>query len=175
MFGWQLMALKSAVNAGIPVPDENRRGMTKFLQARALGARGGLAGYKLNESYTPAMTAEALFCRQMFGVLPRDGASQEAVDYLRKNLPRLSAYDEYYWYYGTLAMFQYDGHEWQEWNNALRDPLVGLQRTQGPLAGSWDPNGKWAGIGGRYGSIVRPPISMRPEIVTHFRNLFPLP
>ncbi|MBS0204151.1 MAG: hypothetical protein JSS49_14705 [Planctomycetes bacterium] len=149
MFGWQLMALKSAVNAGIPVPDENRRGMTKFLQARALGARGGLAGYKLNESYTPAMTAEALFCRQMFGVRPRDGASQEAVDYLRRNLPRLSAYDEYYWYYGTLAMFQYDGQEWQEWNNALRDPLVGLQRTQGPLAGSWDPNGKWAGIGGR--------------------------
>ena len=148
MFGWQLMALKSAVNAGIPVPDENRRGMRKFLTSRALGTNGGLAGYKLNEPPSPAMTAEALFCRQMFG-LPRDAASQEAVNYLQKNLPRLSAYDEYYWYYGTLAMFQFDGQAWEEWNSALRDALVGMQRSQGPLAGSWDPNGKWAGIGGR--------------------------
>lgn len=149
MFGWQLMALKSALNAGIPVPDETRRGMIKFLQGRALGNRGGLAGYKLNESPTPAMTAEALFCRQMFGVRPRDGASQEAIAYLRQNLPRLAAYDEYYWYYGTLAMFQTDGAPWEEWNGALRDMLIGQQRTSGPLAGSWDPNGKWAGIGGR--------------------------
>jgi hypothetical protein len=149
MFGWQLMALKSAVNAGIAVPEENRRGMLKFLQARALGTHGGLAGYKVNEQPTPAMTAEALFCRQMFSARSRDGASQEAVAYLRKNLPRLAVYDEYYWYYGTLAMFQYDGEPWEEWNGALRDSLVGLQRTQGPYAGSWDPNGKWAGIGGR--------------------------
>lgn len=149
MFGWQLMALKSAVNAGIAVPEENRRGMTKFLQARALGPNGGLAGYKANEPPTPAMTAEALFCRQMFSARSRDGASQEAIVYLRQNLPRLAVYDEYYWYYGTLAMFQYDGEPWEEWNGALRDTLVGLQRTQGPLAGSWDPNGKWAGVGGR--------------------------
>lgn len=149
MFGWQLMALKSAVNAGLPVPEETKRGMTKFLKARSLGARGGLAGYKVNEPPTPAMTAEALFCRQMFAGRPRDGASQEAAAYLRQNLPRLSVYDEYYWYYGTLAMFQYAGAPWEEWNNALRDTLIGLQRTQGPLAGSWDPNGKWAGIGGR--------------------------
>ena len=139
MFGWQLMALKSAANAGIPVPEENSRGMAKFLQARALGTNGGLAGYKLREAPSPAMTAESLFCRQMFGIRSRDGASQEAVAYLRQNLPRLAAYDEYYWYYGTLAMFQYDGEPWQEWNGSLRDTLVGLQRTQGPLAG---PSGR---------------------------------
>jgi hypothetical protein len=170
MFGWQLMALKSAVNAGIPVPDETRRGMTKFLQARALGTRGGLAGYKLNESPSPAMTAEALFCRQMFNVRPRDGASQEAVSYLRNNLPRLSVYDEYYWYYGTLAMFQQDGQGWEEWNRALRDTLVGLQRTQGPLAGSWDPNGKWAGIGGRLYSTAVSTMSL--EVYYRFLRIY---
>lgn len=170
MFGWQLMALKSAVNAGIPVPEENRRGMTKFLQSRALGTRGGLAGYKLNEGPSPAMTAEALFCRQMFGIRPRDGASQEAVTYLRQNLPRLAAYDEYYWYYGTLAMFQYDGEPWEEWNGSLRDTLVGLQRTQGPLAGSWDPNGKWAGIGGRlYSTAVS---TMCLEVYYRFLRIY---
>ncbi len=149
MFGWQLMALKSAVNAGIPVPDETLHGMTRFLQARALGTQGGLAGYKARERASPSMTAEALFCRQMFSARPGDAASQEAVEYLRQNLPRLSAYDEYYWYYGTLAMFQHDGRPWEDWNGALRDLLIGQQRTQGPLAGSWDPKGKWAGIGGR--------------------------
>ena len=170
MFGWQLMALKSAVNAGIPVPEENRRGMTKFLQSRALGTRGGLAGYKLNEGPTPAMTAEALFCRQMFGVRLRDSASQEAVAYLRQNLPRLTSYDEYYWYYGTLAMFQYDGEPWEEWNGSLRDMLVGLQRTQGPLAGSWDPNGKWAGIGGRlYSTAVS---TMCLEVYYRFLRIY---
>ena len=170
MFGWQLMALKSAVNAGIPVPEENRRGMTKFLQSRALGTRGGLAGYKLNEGPSPAMTAEALFCRQMFGIRPSDGASQEAVTYLRQNLPRLAAYDEYYWYYGTLAMFQYDGEPWEEWNGSLRDTLVGLQRTQGPLAGSWDPNGKWAGIGGRlYSTAVS---TMCLEVYYRFLRIY---
>ena len=149
MFGWQLMALKSAVNGGIPVPDDTLRGMSKFLQARALGTQGGLAGYKAQDRASPSMTAEALFCRQMFNARSGDGASQEAVEYLRQNLPKLSAYDEYYWYYGTLAMFQHDGRPWDEWNGALRDMLVGQQRAQGPLAGSWDPIGKWAGIGGR--------------------------
>lgn len=150
MFGWQLMALKSAVNAGIPVPEETRRGMVKFLGARGLGVHGGLAGYKKDERQpTPAMTAEALFCRQMFAVHNNDSASQEAVAYLRRNLPRVTAYDEYYWYYGTLAMHNVDDDAWQEWNRALRDMLVTLQRKDGPQAGSWDPRGKWAGIGGR--------------------------
>lgn len=170
MFGWQLMALKSAVNAGIPVPEDTRRGMTKFLQARARGTSGGLAGYKATDKPSPAMTAEALFCRQMFGIRSRDAASQEAVTYLRQNLPRLAVYDEYYWYYGTLAMFQYDGEPWEDWNGSLRDTLIGLQRSQGPLAGSWDPNGKWAGIGGRlYSTAVS---TMCLEVYYRFLRLY---
>ena len=149
MFGWQLMALKSAVNGGIPVPEETRRGMVKFLEARGRGNHGGLAGYRTVDKPTPAMTAEALFCRQMFAVTTMDAAREEAADYLRKNLPKITSYDEYYWYYGTLAMHHLDDEAWQEWNGALRDLLISLQRQDGPLAGSWDPKGKWAGIGGR--------------------------
>jgi hypothetical protein len=170
MFGWQLMALKSAVNAGVSVPEETRRGMTKFLKSRALGVNGGLAGYKSTDRPSPAMTAEALFCRQMFGARPNDAASQEAVSFLRQNLPRISAYDEYFWYYGTLAMFQMDGQPWEEWNGSLRDMLVGLQRTQGPLAGSWDPNGKWAGIGGRLYSTAVSTMSL--EVYYRFLRIY---
>ena len=170
MFGWQLMALKSAVNAGVTVPEETRRGMTKFLQARSLGSRGGLAGYKLSERPTPAMTAEALFCRQMFHVRQSDAASQEAIGYLRQNLPRLANYDEYYWYYGTLAMFQYDGEPWEDWNSSLRDMLIGLQRTSGPHAGSWDPKGKWSGIGGRLYSTALSTMSL--EVYYRFLRIY---
>ena len=34
--------------------------------------------------------------------------------------------------------------------------------------------GEWAGVGGRYGSTVRPPLLLRPELVSHFRSLLPL-
>ena len=149
MFGWQLMALKSAVNGGIAVPEKTRRGMVRFLEKRSRGKEGGLAGYRTKDQPTPAMTAEALFCRQMFTVRDNDAASQEAVSFLLQNLPKASAYDEYYWYYGTLAMRQVDGASWNQWNNSLRDLLVSMQRQNGLYAGSWDPRGKWAGIGGR--------------------------
>ncbi|WP_010582454.1 prenyltransferase/squalene oxidase repeat-containing protein [Schlesneria paludicola] len=153
MFGWQLMALKSAVNAGIPVPEKTRKGMVSFLDSRArlkhAGTHGGLAGYKIDDRPTPAMTAEALFCRQMFSLRGDDATSLEAVKFLRDNLPRLRDYDEYYWYYGTLAMHNSDDESWKEWNESLRDLLVSMQRQEGQLAGSWDPRGKWAGIGGR--------------------------
>ena len=149
MFGWQLMALKSAVNAGIPVPEETRLGMTRFLESRRRGKNGGLAGYRIADKPTPAMTAEALFCRQMFAIGTNTAASKEAVAYLRENLPKVTKYDEYYWYYGTLAMHHLQDESWKEWNGALRDMLISQQHQEGPFAGSWDPNGKWAGIGGR--------------------------
>ena len=149
MFGWQLMALKSAVNAGITVPKETRAGMLNFLDSRSIGTYGGLAGYRKSSLPTPAMTAEALFCRQMFKSRDRDAASKEATAYLLKNLPRVTSYDEYYWYYGTLAMHNMDDESWQEWNRSLRDMLISLQRQDEFLGGSWDPKGKWAGIGGR--------------------------
>ena len=55
----------------------------------------------------------------------------------------------YYWYYGTLAMYQLQGERWKRWNEALQNTLVGSQRTEGPLAGSWDPDPVWGTCGGR--------------------------
>ncbi|MBC8115621.1 MAG: hypothetical protein H7062_14655, partial [Candidatus Saccharimonas sp.] len=90
--------------------------------------------------------------------------------YLRQNLPRLAVYDEYYWYYGTLAMFQYDGEPWEDWNSSLRDMLIGLQRTSGPHAGSWDPKGKWSGIGGRLYSTALSTMSL--EVYYRFLRIY---
>lgn len=150
MFGWQLMALKSADIAGIKAKPEVWNAMIEFLKERSLGENSGLAAYNPSQPQpTPAMTAEALFCKQMIGIKRTNPASQEAVAYIQQHPPRITHYDEYYWYYGTLSMFQYGGDEWEAWNDNTRDLLVRLQQNTGPQAGSWEPRGKWAGNGGR--------------------------
>lgn len=150
MFGWQLMALKSADIAGVKVKGEVWNHMVAFLKSRSQGEHSGLASYYSNDPKpTPTMTAEALFCKQMIGIHRANPACQEAVGYLQDHLPRITNYDEYYWYYGTLAMFQHGGDAWRDWNVAQRDLIVSLQQPNGTHAGSWDPKGKWAGIGGR--------------------------
>jgi hypothetical protein len=55
----------------------------------------------------------------------------------------------YYWYYGSLALFQLQDEAWRPWNAALQTELLSLQRKEGELAGSWDPNTVWGGYGGR--------------------------
>ncbi|MEX0716347.1 MAG: hypothetical protein WD066_07170 [Planctomycetaceae bacterium] len=156
MFGWQLMALKSAYEAlGVPMPDEPRRKMIGFLVDRSIGSKKGLAGYGVNEDVTIgtrptlSMTAEALFCKQMLGIQRNDPQCLQALDYLSAQPPRRSNWNLYYWYYATLAMRSHGGDYWKEWNEALRDVLVAEQRTQGPHAGSWDPIGPWGPYGGR--------------------------
>lgn len=158
MFGWQLMALKSAKTAGLTVPQASMKRAIDFLishgddmKKRGLSQFGGLAGYRVDarERPKPSMTAEALFCKQILGITRTNRASIEAVDYLLKNLPQRSKQDLYYWYYGTLAMYHHGGESWRHWNQALRDNLVSDQRTDGDFAGSWNPRAPWGDYGGR--------------------------
>ncbi len=157
MFGWQMMSLKSAAIAGVRIDPTVRKKMIQFLNSVRQGNEGGLFGYRrsviLNgqrtEPVNPTMTAEALFCQQMLGYERDSPASEEAVRYLLANMPRLSELNMYYWYYGTLAMYQFGGQPWDQWNSVVRDTLIGEQRQDGPLAGSWDPKGPWGPYGGR--------------------------
>ena len=57
--------------------------------------------------------------------------------------------DMYYWYYATYAMFQYGGHNWRKWNDAMKKAISDTQRVGGCADGSWDPVGKWGMVGGR--------------------------
>ncbi|GAB5442325.1 MAG: hypothetical protein Fues2KO_26740 [Fuerstiella sp.] len=157
MFGWQMMSLKSAAIAGVEIHPTVRDRMVQFLNSVRQGDHGGLFGYRRSvvvngretEPVNPVMTAEALFCQQMLG-FPRDSAaSRESVQYLLRNMPRQSQLNMYYWYYGTLAMYQYGGRPWEDWNSVVRDSLISLQRRDGAFAGSWDPDGPWGRYGGR--------------------------
>lgn len=149
IFGWQLMALKSAQAAGLEIPLKTRQKMIVFLQQRGLGKSGGLAGYRASDAPSVAMTAESLFCKQMLGAAREHPSCNEAVNFLLANPPRRQTMNLYTWYYSTLAMFQYGGEQWDSWNVPLRDLLISEQVTTGPFAGSWEPRDQWGGYGGR--------------------------
>jgi len=147
--GWQLMALKSAELAGIPIPSESRQGVLRFLNSVSYGNQGGLAAYRTGETPTPTMTAEALVCRQFLGMSSDTPVAKEAAEYLLREPPGQGKENIYYWYYGTLAMHQLQGVSWQRWNAALQKALLATQNTGGPNAGSWDPDSLWGTYGGR--------------------------
>lgn len=170
MFGWQLMALKSAEIAGIPMPGTTRTKMIRFLKDRSLGESGGLAAYREGLQATPPMTAEALFCKQMLGMTRTNPASVEAVNYLLKSPPKRSELNYYYWYYGTLAMYQYGGTAWDRWNSSLRDLLIAEQVKEGEDAGSWAPRDQWGPYGGRIYSTAIATLSL--EVYYRFLPLY---
>ncbi|MFM7037655.1 MAG: hypothetical protein ACKO2L_08020 [Planctomycetaceae bacterium] len=157
MLGWQLMALKSAEIGGLAMPLRVRSGVQAFLNRSAQGTAGGLHSYRpplargatAPDPVTPAMTAEALFCRQMLGLSQDTPATAEAIDYLSQQLPAVAQSNFYYWYYGSLALHQHGGPEWQTWNARTRELLISQQLSSGPFAGSWDPTDLWSRYGGR--------------------------
>lgn len=170
MFGWQLMALKSAEIAGLTMPPAARTKMVRFLKDRSLGESNGLAAYRKTLKPTPPMTAEALFCKQMLGMTRSNPASIEAVTYLLQNAPKRSELNYYYWYYGTLAMYQFGGTAWERWNAALRDLLIAEQIKTGPDAGSWAPKDTWGPYGGRVYSTAIATLSL--EVYYRFLPLY---
>ena len=61
--------------------------------------------------------------------------------------------DMYYWYYGTLAMFQLGGTEWKDWWQKMKEAALTGQQKGNPnetcQRGSWDPIDPWGVQGGR--------------------------
>jgi hypothetical protein len=147
--GWQLMALKSAELAGLEFPVSTRQGIERFVASVSSGPQGGLASYRPGEQVSRTMTAEALLVRQFLGQPRQNPAFDEAGNFLLGELPGTAQKNFYYWYYGTLAMYQLQGEHWRRWNDALTNQLLSSQSTVGEGTGSWDPNDLWGGYGGR--------------------------
>ena len=138
------MALQSARAAGLEVPGEVLQRAAGFLDSVAQQG-GSRYKYMVGDSrVSPAMTAEGLLCRQYLGWRPQEPALQDGVRFLLQpeNLPKWSAgrRNVYYWYYATQVMHHVGGPQWQQWNDALRDEIVGRQVNSGPQAGSWHPS-----------------------------------
>jgi hypothetical protein len=147
-FGWQLMALKSAELGGIPVPEQTRFGMQRFLASVSTGQFGGLAGYRPGWQSTRSMTAEALVCRLFMGGTAEPTLA-EAADFVSQQPPGVGSANFYYWYYATLGLCCLDNDHWRRWNSLLQNELLASQIQEGPATGSWAPETVWGGYGGR--------------------------
>ncbi len=148
-FGWQVMALTSADQAGIALRPEDRFLMSTFLRTVSAGRFGGLASYRPKHAPTRTMTAEGLVCRIFLDETADRHRLKEAADFVAVQPPSTGPTNLYYWYYGTMAMFQYGGDHWQAWNEALKRRLLPMQIRRGETAGSWAPDSVWGSHGGR--------------------------
>lgn len=179
--GWAVQALRAAAAAGIPTP------RSAFVRAalhiaRATQRDGHVwyadsgEGFGMSNDlqpqyrYGPAMTAVGLTCAPLLGwrldapivrrqqaLLLGDAPNGPAA----RGKDREQLHSEYYWYYGTIAMFQAGGDEWDRWNGKLRDAILPLQdrrkltnEKKHHSYGSWAPYGNGWGKWGRMGSRV---------------------
>lgn len=99
------------------------------------------------------LTAGGLFSRFLLGQDPKQKPVMNAAADLLAACPptwdRNGSIDECYFYFGSLALYQFGGKPWAAWRKKLVDCVSNAQRRDGNAAGSWDPVGPWSEDGGR--------------------------
>jgi hypothetical protein len=159
--GWNLMAIKSAKIAGLKVDNTAFQGAMRWLDVATRPEDGrcayaGTVGGARRGNGSMAMCAAGMLMRQFMGVQRTDPILRKAAETLDKQRPswenvggKAKGVNFYYWYYGTLCMFQMGGDHWREWNTAIKKALVENQRRGGPMDGSeQDVDGSWDPVGG---------------------------
>ncbi|MCC6678324.1 MAG: PD40 domain-containing protein [Phycisphaerales bacterium] len=150
VLGWQVMAVESARRAGIEVSGATLAAAERFLDRVSERGAPGRYAYTPGGRASAAMTAEAMFVRQLIGHGREEARMGESARFILETPPRWNAgAPTYYWYYATLALFQQQGEAWTAWNEALAPELLNNQRRDGHAAGSWDPQDEWSRLGGR--------------------------
>ncbi len=163
--GWAMMALKSAKMAGLKVDSQGFQGITAFLDTVTQKKDDGTVQVlyrpqeKISSGFetdTRCCTAIGMLCRQFLGANRKDPMIQGSAKWLAANCPQWSDRSVrvthfYYWYYGTLAMFQVGGENWNKWNKSMKKALLEKQCKGGDADGSWDPKCYY---GSRFGGRV---------------------
>ncbi len=130
----QIVALRAAQNADIPVPAETIDKAVKYVKSCA--APGGGFGYT-GPGNGPQTTAAGILCLQLLGEY-NDPSVAKSLQHLGK-VP--IAWDKsgpqyfyYFHYYAIQAHYQAGGKEWNEWHPRIRELLLQKQNPDG----SWD-------------------------------------
>jgi len=167
--GWYIMALKSAKMARLDVDPAAFSGAIKFLDSVEKKDAGPGSGYGPPSHYwympdnEHAFTAHRLgaignLARQFLG-WKRDELQASVEWFVNKGgVPEYGANGEkvdlYYWYYGSMCLFQQGGDIFERWNKAMLGVLVPNQCKQGDDAGSWNPAGDYSTEWGRVGQTA---------------------
>jgi len=175
--GWVLMALKAAEVAGADVSAETRLALFEHFDRathpdgrvwyanKGTGTETTPRGEVIGRRYGPAMVAVGLYARSAIGMRLDDDVARRQRAALLADLPDLDRlrggdetglHNEYYWYYGTLALFNIGGDAWQAWNRALRQTVLEYQeRPTTPRGGRRHSFGSWPAFGRGWGKWGR--------------------
>jgi hypothetical protein len=131
--GWQVVGLKSAAMAGIPVRSPTLDGVRRFLDS--VQTQGGAAyGYR-TPAAKPSTSAVGLLARMYTGWTTADEPLQRGMTQLAARGPDPNAIYENF--YLAQVLMQADHPVWPRWNAANRDQIIRQQATHGHEAGSW--------------------------------------
>jgi hypothetical protein len=133
----QIMALRSARNAGIEVPKETIDRAVDYVR-RSQNPDGGFR-YQLNRGPSAWPRSAAGVASLYYAGVYEDEALDRGLEYLMQQaLPGRApvAQTHYYYghYYAVQAMYLAGGRWWAAWWPAIRDELISRQRDDG----SWD-------------------------------------
>jgi hypothetical protein len=187
--GWAVMALKSADLSGLAVPRGAYEGARAWLDEvtaadfdvgyNAKDATGPVVVEGKNENYADhdALVAIAVMSRIFIGTNRSDPRLKGGAERLVRDLPAWDGarIDFYYWYYASLALFQYDGPKgpmWSRWNEHMKNALVLHQQAakDGCCRGSWEPVDRWGFEGGRvYATAIN---TLTLEVYYRYANVF---
>ena len=176
--GWCVMAMKSAELANLKISRGAMEGAFNFAE-EVTDKASGQVGYQKredaggqvraighNEDYQnhPALAAVGMLVRSFTQHDLEDPMLEAGAKLLVKDLPvwnkQKKSNDYYYWYYGSLALNQFDGPDsprankgqyWNQWNEGLKKALLDNQVNNVKLCGdgSWDADDRWGFEGGR--------------------------
>lgn len=194
--GWCVMALKSAQLSKLTVDPNAMEGALAFArfvslpdgQAGYLDAKG--AGQKVSgiddhfEYHAASMSALSMCVRTFTAHDAADPFLEPAARRVVADLPRtgkdgLEA-DYYYWYYGSIALHQFDGPDsprssgkyWGPWNKAMVEALTTTQ-THDPKScrdGGWLRPDRWCHSGGPiYATAIN---VLTAEVYYRYENAF---
>jgi hypothetical protein len=134
--GWQIMALKSAQNAGFQVDPDVLAKADAFVDSLA-SSRAGQYAYGAEGRRDGELVASAvgMLMKLYQGRHRNSGTLAEGALFLSEY--GMIPDDIYYNYYATLVLHHRRGAFWPDWNKVMRDSLVAAQATEGHEAGSW--------------------------------------
>jgi hypothetical protein len=145
VYGWQMMALKSALMSNLDVNPAKVEAARKWLlTAQPEGEnsqnRGQFTYVPGDRGVTPCRSSIGLLITQYLGASKDDPTITGGVRYLMKHQPDVKSRNIYYWYYATQVMHNMCDADWDTWNRKMRKLLVETQCKTGCAAGSWDPD-----------------------------------
>ncbi|GAB4195749.1 MAG: terpene cyclase/mutase family protein [Phycisphaeraceae bacterium] len=145
----QVMALRSARNAGLSVPKETIDRAISYVRQCQNPADGGFK-YMLNSGGSAFPRSAAGVAALYYAGVYQDDALNKGLAYLEQggtdNVTfRTGGHYFYGHYYAAQAMFLAGGEHWQRWFPQVRDQLVSQQQ----------PDGSWnSGHGSPYGTAM---------------------